>query len=130
LEAGVVVVVVVIIVVIAIRLLAGNLDRDRVRDYIESRGGRVLSAQWSPFGPGWFGDKSDRIYEVRYLDRDGNKHRAHCKTSLWTGVYFTEDEIIRYAEHPADLKTESLEEENRRLREELKRLKRGRMDRD
>jgi hypothetical protein len=77
-----------------------------------------------PFGPGWFGEKSDRIYAVRYLDKDGNEHEARCKTSMWTGVYFTQDEIVRHAKRPSD-KQESLEEENRRLRDELERLKRG-----
>jgi hypothetical protein len=112
-----------IIIVIVIRLAAGGLDHDRVRQYVESRGGRVIEANWSPFGPGWFGEKSDRIYAVRYLDRDGNEHQAYCKTSMWTGVYFTEDQIIRYADRPAGAKP-ALEEENRRLREELNRLRR------
>jgi hypothetical protein len=118
-----------IILAIVIRLAAGGLDHDRVRQYVEARGGRVLESNWAPFGPGWFGEKSDRIYEVRYLDRDGNEHRAHCKTSMWTGVYFTEDTITRYADRPQPRHSEptpsSLEEENRRLREELERLKRG-----
>ncbi|AWM42377.1 hypothetical protein C1280_24910 [Gemmata obscuriglobus] len=111
-----------------IRLAAGGMDHDRIRQYVEERGGKVLDSSWSPFGPGWFGEKSDRIYGVRYLDRDGNEHEAHCKTSMWTGVYFTEDRIVRYAERPApatDTMT-SLEAENRRLREELERLRQGR----
>ena len=83
----------------------------------------MLRANWSPFGPGWFGEKSDRIYRVRYLDADGNEHRAHCKTSMWSGVYFTRDEIVKYADRPNE-KAESLEKENRRLREEIERLKR------
>jgi hypothetical protein len=113
----------VIIIAIVIRLAAGGLDHDRVRQYVESRGGRVIEANWSPFGPGWFGEKSDRIYAVRYLDRDGNEHQAYCKTSMWTGVYFTEDRIVTYADRPAGEKP-SLEEENRRLREELDRMRR------
>ena len=104
------------------------MDRRRVREYIESHGGRLLEARWRPFGLGWFGEKSDRIYEVRYLDNNGNEHEAHCKTSLWTGVYLTEDTIVRRAKPPVETveKTESLEEENRRLREELERMKRSR----
>jgi hypothetical protein len=112
-----------ILIAILIRLAAGGLDHDRVRQYVESRGGTVIEANWSPFGPGWFGEKSDRIYAVRYLDGDGNEHQAYCKTSMWTGVYFTEDQIIKYADRPADEKS-TLEEENRRLREELDRLRR------
>jgi len=112
-----------IIIAIVIRLAAGGLDHDRVRQYVEARGGKVIEANWAPFGPGWFGEKSDRIYAVRYLDQDGNEHQAHCKTSMWTGVYFTEDRIVKYADR-ADRQQQSLEDENRRLREELDRLRR------
>lgn len=128
-EGAIFLVLAVIVIALVIRLAAGGLDHDRIRQYIESRGGKVLDSHWAPLGPGWFGEKSDRIYEVRYLDRDGNEHRAHCKTSMWTGVYLTEDRIVRYAEPPPDPEVESLEEENRRLREELERLKREREDR-
>ena len=118
---------VMIIVAIAIRLAAGGMDHDRIRQYVEERGGTVLDSNWAPLGPGWFGEKSDRIYYVRYRDKDGNEHEAHCKTSMWTGVYFTEDRIVKYAERPAAPAAPSesaLEAENRRLREELERLRR------
>jgi hypothetical protein len=115
-----------IIVAIVIRLAAGGMDHDRIRQYVEERGGTVLDSSWAPFGPGWFGEKSDRIYCVRYRDKDGNEHEAHCKTSMWTGVYFTEDHIVKYAERltPAAPSESALETENRRLREELERLRR------
>ncbi len=126
-EAVFVLVPIVIIVAIVIRLAAGGMDQDRIREYVESRGGRFLQARSAPFGPGWFGEKSDRIYAVHYLDRDGNEREAHCKTSLWTGVYFTRDEIVSYAERPrpTSATASSLEAENQRLREEVERLKRG-----
>jgi len=119
----------VLLAIVGIRLAAGALDRGRVKEYVESRGGRLIDTTWEPFGPGWFGEKSDRIYSVHYRDRDGNEHRAHCKTSMWTGVYFTQDSIVkRRAPDDADArpttKRELLEEENRRLREELDQLKR------
>lgn len=116
-----------IVVHIAIRLRLGSIDHDRIKHYVDERGGTVLYSHWSPFGPGWFGEKSDRIYGVRYLDKDGNEHEAHCKTSMWTGVYFTEDRIVRYAERstPASNRTAStLQAENRRLRGELERIRR------
>ena len=67
---------------------------------------------------------------MRYLDRDGNEHVAHCKTSLFTGVYFTEDRIVRYAPRPAEdaageADALALAEENRRLRAELERMRAG-----
>jgi hypothetical protein len=110
------------IVALALRLVAGAFDHDRVRQYVEARGGRVIEVRWSPFGPGWFAEKSDRIYAVRYRDESGDEHHAYCKTGMWTGVYLTRDEITRRADR-ADKPQESLEEENRRLRAELDRLR-------
>ncbi|MBL8797438.1 MAG: bZIP transcription factor [Planctomycetia bacterium] len=132
-----------IALVIVFRVVAGSLDHQRIRDYVESRGGRLLSCHWSPFGTGWWGEKSDRIYEVSFRDRDGNLHHATCKTSMWTGVYWTEDQITQYGDRQrgrfpvagdhdyiASLESENrrlmeLEDENRRLREEITRLRRG-----
>lgn len=116
---------------ILFRVVAGSMDHQRIREYVEGRGGRLLSCHWSPFGTGWWGEKSDRIYEVRFRDREGNLHQATCKTSMWTGVYWTEDHISQYAGRrpgqllPAEDRNyvASLEEENRRLREEVERLK-------
>ncbi len=111
---------------ILVRVAAGAFDNDRIRRYVAARGGRVLHCRWTPFGPGWFGEKSDRIYRVRYADRAGHVHDAHCKTSFWTGVYFTEDRIVRPAHgtEPVAHTVEALEEENRLLRAEIERLKR------
>ena len=73
--------------------LTMHLDKERITDYLRERGGRVVSISWAPFGRGWFGEKNDRIYEVVYLDQAGNQHFATCKTSFWSGVYWTEDRI-------------------------------------
>jgi hypothetical protein len=75
------------------RLLVGSMDRDRIADYVTGRGGRVVSITWAPFGRGWFGEKNDRIYEVVYYDAEGRQHFATAKTSLWSGVYWTEDAV-------------------------------------
>lgn len=109
---------------IAFRLMAGGMDRSRVGKYIQSRGGKVLETHWAPFGRGWFGEKNDRIYEVRYADADGNLHHSTCKTSMFSGVYFTEDRVVDYGKR-AEMGVSSLAEENRRLKEELARLKSG-----
>jgi hypothetical protein len=133
-------------VLVAFRLFLGTMDHSRVEEYIEARGGRVIDKQWNPFGPGWFGSQHERIYDVRYEDRDGNLHDANCKTSLLAGVYFTEDRVVASAEelrsgragrplttdagedNDTDLaahRASLLAEENHRLRAEIERLKRG-----
>jgi hypothetical protein len=74
-------------------LVSFGLDRQRIAAYVEDHGGRIVSITWAPFGKGWFGEKNDRIFEVVYYDNGGNQHFATCKTSLWSGVYWTEDRV-------------------------------------
>jgi hypothetical protein len=116
-------VLVALLIGLVVRVLAGSLDQDRVQQYVESRGGKLLTARWAPLGPGWLGEKSDRIYQVRYVDAQGNEHEAHCKTSLWTGVYFTQDSIVKPAGPQRDVA--ALEEENERPRRENEELRHG-----
>jgi hypothetical protein len=125
----------VIAVIIVIRLVAGGVDQDRIRRYIRERGGYVRHIEWTPFGRGWFGDQSNRIYTIRYVDGEGNEHHASCKTSVLSGVYLTEDRIARRAAPPKEQPPDdiappyvndelsSLREENQRLRDEIERLR-------
>lgn len=117
------IIVVFAVIGIVIRLVAGGMDGDRVGRYIHSQGGQLLDSQWSPFGRGWFGEKNDRIYKVRYRDRFGNIHEATAKTSMFSGVYFTEDRIIQPAA-PANPHSRDLEGENARLRKRIAELER------
>ena len=82
-----------ILLAISFRLFAGSLDRGRIEHYVRHQGGRVVSINWSPFGRGWFGSNNERIYEVVYYNAHGDQHFATCKTSMWSGVYWTEDRI-------------------------------------
>lgn len=107
-----------IIVAIVFRLAAGSMDGDRVEQYIKDMGGELLDKSWDPFGPGWYGEKSDRIYEIVYRDRDGRTHRAHVKTSMLSGVYLTNDRIVD------DKPALSVEEEKEQLRRRLAELER------
>ena len=112
----------VIAVIVAVRMIAGTFNHDRIKDYVYRKGGTVTKIEWEPFGPGWFGEKSDAIYKIHYRDRDGNEHRAFCKTSMFTGVYLTEDRILGMKKE-SPWENTLLEEENRRLKEEIRRLK-------
>jgi hypothetical protein len=130
----------VIVMGIAFWLFARSLDKDRITSYVHERGGRIVSISWAPFGKGWFGEKEERIYEVVYYDKAGNQHFATCKTSMWTGVYWTEDRITHQKSQWYDTLAPSNEpgkpligqipkepgddaEELRRLREENARLR-------
>jgi hypothetical protein len=78
---------------IGLWMLSMGLDKSRITDYVEQRRGRVVSISWAPFGKGWFGEKQERLYEVVYYDSDGNQHFATAKTSMLTGVFWTDDRV-------------------------------------
>ncbi len=84
-----------IVLAIVLRLVAGSFDGDRVKGYIEETlGGELIDQSWDPLGPGWFGEKDSRIYAIVYKDRSGVLHRAHVKTSMMSGVYLTNDQVV------------------------------------
>lgn len=128
-HAGFVLLVVAIIgVAIFFRLMAGSLDKERIEQYLRSRGYEPLEITWEPFGRGFWGEKNDRIYFVRYRDAEGNLCRAWCKTNLWGGVYLSDDDPppskrSRHSSPKFSAET-LLQKENQKLREEIERLKR------
>lgn len=102
--------------------MAGAFDTDRIAEHFNKDGREFISKEWAPFGKGWFGEKSDRIYIVKYKDNDGHLHQAYCKTSMFSGVYITDDQIIEYNSQ-ATTDAEALKEENEKLKEEIKELR-------
>lgn len=115
-----------VVFAIAMRLWAGSLDRTRIHEYVEERGGTVSSITWQPLGRGWFGEKGERIYEVVYSTAEGDVRRTTCKTSMLSGVYFTDESVISRAVEPPrkeDDEMALLREENARLRAELEQLR-------
>lgn len=121
------VVLVVVALIVVVRLCAGGLDRERIGNYFRARGDTLITCEWTPFGRGWFGERSDRIYAVRFRKSDGALWRAVVKTSMWTGVYLTEETAIVPALGAGDARertTADLEQENARLRAEVERLRR------
>jgi ribosomal protein S27AE len=75
---------------IAIRVAMHFIDKNRIKDEVESKLGRVVSIAWNPFGRGWFFEKNERHYDVTYVDRSGATVSTTCKTSLFTGVYWAD----------------------------------------
>jgi len=118
-----------IVGIIGLRLTAGNFDTDRIEEEIRTNGGKLISKEWSPFGKGWIGEKYNRIYKVVYLDKDDNTHEAFVKTSMLSGVYFTQDKIVKQKDNQntdSDIsknENEVLKLENEKLRNELENLK-------
>lgn len=94
---GVTLLILVVFVAIAVlsRVFAGGMDGNRVAEYIRSQGGELIESRWAPFGRGWVGEKNDRIYHVKYRDREGKIYEATVKTSMYSGVYFTENRVVQ-----------------------------------
>ena len=111
-----------ILLAIAIRLMAGSIDGERVARYLDERGWKLVDRSWEPFGPGWVGEKDSRIYQIAYRDEHGRLHRAHVKTSMFSGVYLTDDCIEAEKEPPAQPGADALAEENRRLKDRIREL--------
>lgn len=128
---------VILAVLVGILIFGGvmALDRNRIRSYIAAQGGSVLSINWNPLGPGWFGEKDSNIYRVRYRDADGAVREARCKTGFFSGVYFTQDAVVHRGPTPnrqtvstrggtgQNPNYDDLLAENRRLKDEVNRLR-------
>lgn len=112
--------IIIITLAIAIRLIAGSCDEERIRNHISEIGGELIDKKWDPFGPGWFGEKNARIYVITYKDSNANTHQAHVKTSMFSGVYLTNDHIIKAAPSPAP----SLADEKTALKNRLAEIER------
>ncbi len=75
-----------------------RLDKERVRKHIMASIGTTASIRWRPLKHGWTSDTlrygdGNRIYEVHYIDLNGNSCHAWCKTSLLGGVGLAPDEL-------------------------------------
>ena len=79
-----------IVVLVAWRVVAGRLDRERIRSDIGGRGGEVLHIEWEPSPERWFLRDPGRLYRVGYSDAEGNFHSATAKTWMFGGVYWNE----------------------------------------
>jgi ribosomal protein L40E len=81
-------VVAVMVVMIAIRVYAGSLDRERIRENVESHGGKVIDIAWAPLGARWRTGRNARLYDVRYRTHHGTVLTARCTTSMLSGVWW------------------------------------------
>lgn len=74
--------------------IAMHFDRGRVIHYLRTQRAVLEDFRWRPFGPGWFGERRCRIYRIQYRDVEDRVHTAYVKTSLWSGVYLSQDKVV------------------------------------
>jgi hypothetical protein len=68
------------------------LDIKRIRAKAEELGYEDIKISWAPFAPGFLFEKNESHFRVSYLGSDGRYHCRYCKTSIFTGVYWREEE--------------------------------------
>jgi hypothetical protein len=66
-----------------------RLDRNRIREHVESNGGHVIEILRDWFGG--FGGRSARTYDVTYITCQGERITAKCITGMTTGVQWVSD---------------------------------------
>ena len=74
--------------VIFVLFVVPSLDRQRIRDHIESHGGKVIEMVRDWFA---WGSRSARTYDVTYVTSKGERITATCMTSMMSGVQWVSD---------------------------------------
>jgi hypothetical protein len=87
-------------------VLIPKADRKRIREHVDSHGGKVIEILSDWFGAG---GRSARAYDVTYISRNGQRVTAKCITSMTSGVQWLSDK-------PPESQMESLEVADRRHR--------------
>jgi len=75
-------------IVVFIFIAIPKMDRQRIREHIDSHGGKVIEILSD-----WFagGGRSARTYDVIYMSRNGQRVSAKCITSMTSGVQWLID---------------------------------------
>jgi len=93
---------------IGVWLLSVNWDKKRIERYFAGRGCEVVETTWRPFARWWSGDRNETHYQVWYRDRDGTTWECLCKTSMFTGVFTTEEQVHFRPQPPSGMKQKVL----------------------
>ena len=75
-------------IVLFVFVVIPRMDRQRIREHIDSHGGKVIKILSD-----WFAasGRSARTYEVTYLARNGERITAKCITSMTSDVQWISD---------------------------------------
>jgi hypothetical protein len=113
----------VLLIGIASETIFSGDHKQKINQYFFTRNLRIVSIEHTPFAQGWAFEKNEVLYTVFYWNREGDYCKAIVKTSLWTDVYFSNEEVITYAKRNDPSKERVLEQENEKLKKEIELLK-------
>ncbi len=80
---------------VLIWILIARKDEKRIANYISENGGNILHSKWTPFESQMKKRIAERLYQVRFLDRNCHEHLATFKSGGEHGVFIAHDEIVR-----------------------------------
>jgi hypothetical protein len=80
-----------ILYILSRRFILEHFDRRRIRTYLQARSVTLQDLNLALFVPGWGDNDRGRTYVLRVRDRDGNELEVACRTSLFGGVYFSDE---------------------------------------
>ncbi len=78
----------VLTVILGLRFVLHFVDKDRIRKSARGKRWTKVRVMWTPFGPGWFFERGERIYRVDFHDEKGAARSRYCKVGLFTGVFW------------------------------------------
>jgi hypothetical protein len=82
-----------IIAGISIWIIVFFICKSSAKYEIQREGNEIVSIKWAPFGYGWFGEKDAFIFKIKYIDKDNRIHTVYCKSGIFSGVYFSKEDI-------------------------------------
>lgn len=74
--------------------LIDAFDRACIRKCLAGRGFTIIAVKSEFIQIGWFGPGRFSAYSVRYRDRAGAVHGAHCEVGFFSGVRIFADAVL------------------------------------
>ncbi len=85
----------ILLAIIAGRIVLARIDAQRIASYISQEGGNILNTRWTPFVSHVKAKMAERLYRVRFLDRNCHEHLATFKSGGKKRIFVAHDEIVR-----------------------------------
>ena len=79
--------------IIAIVSIANVMNKKHIKKSIEGKGGKVLSIKLELLPKGGLFERNETYYTVKFINSKGKQIEAMCKTSMSTGVFWSDDSV-------------------------------------